>query len=336
MGTMESELKFLNLFGFRIVELQGYNNTRWNILDENDNVVGTIQKKKIHNKNKHKGTHAVFGYVTNIDNGFISCKKLTKINNNEGKGTYDNPYYYEFTVKRGEDTDTINLDLDETPSITIWSKEYGYMSFSLSYDKLFTNFKSKTENFNTEEVIVYEWDNRDKESYGDYKREYTYQLAYCDKSIPLTDSDSKGRTTREISAKYSPHYQRQNQIELQEITWINGKLRTNRKNTYDGTVEEVVERQQMGIEAMSHFRHILNSILPVKQDIMSVMLARSPYVVEQGVGMFFPDVIEELTQNPCLDCSSKGSCDMLEITEQQCLTLKKHKQVTGQPYIKVK
>lgn len=66
MEEIESGLKMLDLFGFHLVELQGFNKTRWNILDENDNIIGTIQKKKIHSKNKNKGLHAVFGYVADI------------------------------------------------------------------------------------------------------------------------------------------------------------------------------------------------------------------------------------------------------------------------------
>lgn len=94
------------------------------------------------------------------------------------------------------------MDLGETPSLTMWGNEYGFMSFSLNQDKLFVNFKSMTENFNVEEVLVYEWDQRDRESYDDYKREYTYQIGYCKKGIELTD----GNRNINIAMKNDYHF----------------------------------------------------------------------------------------------------------------------------------
>jgi hypothetical protein len=37
--------------------------------------------------------------------------------------------------------------------------------------------------------------------------------------------------------------------------------------------------------------------------------------------------IKKAIINPCVTCSTKGSCDMLEIDESSCKTLKKHKEI---------
>lgn len=327
METMEHELKFLGLLGYRMEELKGYNKTRWVILDENDKDVGSIQRKKIIRKHKTKGP-AVFGYVMAIDSDKITYKDTRRLDGKSGN------YGYKFDIKRENNTDHVEMNCGESPSITIWSKEHGYMQFHIGFDSLFANFKSKTENFNTEEVVAFKWQ-KDDEMDTTYAKKYTYQIGYCDKAIELKDSNRKGITVREICTKYNSHHQEHNQLELEERTWINGKLRTNTKNSYDGTVKDAIKINEMGIDAISRFRYLLNSILPFKQEIMSTMLIRTPYVVEPGIELFLPDIIEELKEDPCLDCTTKGTCDMLEITEQNCITLKKHKQLTGKPYIKI-
>lgn len=327
METMEHELKFLNMLGYKTVELQGYNQTRWDILDEKGDKVGTIQRKRLYKEHKTKGP-AVFGYTMEINNDTIAYKNTRRLDSDYGL------FGYSFDIKRESGTNHVEVSCGEFPSITIWSQEHGYMSFNVSYDGLFANFKSQTERFNIEEVVVFKYRKRDERDI-DSEKEYTYQIGYCDRKFNLADSKPLDGTSRIISAKHHPDYQSLNQIEIEEITWKNKKLRANRKNTYVGTVEETIERQQMGIDAVSHFRHLLNSILPFKQEIMSAMLVKTPYVVEQGIELFLPDVIEQLKENPCLDCSTQGTCDMLGITEQNCITLKKHKQLTGKPYIKI-
>ena len=334
MESMEQENKFLNMLGYKKEVVPNSNNTRWNVFDEKNNIVGTIQRKKLRRKNKNKGLLAEFGYITEIDSDIISMRKTRWINDE-----YDN-FSYRFEIKRPtEENDTVEMSCGQFPSITIWSKEHGYMQFHIGHDSLFANFKSKTENFNMEEVVVYKWDSHYEEKHGDYEKEYTYQISYCRPPNTLDDmfGSSKGRTSREITAKYDPHYyhyQNRKPITIEERTWINGKLRTNRTNNYDGTIEEVIEKQQMGIDAVSHFRHLLNSILPFNQEIMGAMLSKTLYVAVPGVEFFLPDLVEELKEDPCLDCSTSGTCDMLEIIEQNCLTLKKHKIITGKPYIR--
>lgn len=203
----------------------------------------------------------------------------------------------------------------------------GYMQFNIGKENLYVNFKSRTENFNIEEVVKYNWDSRRAEKGSDYEREYGYQITYCrlPNTIDYRYGNLKGRTSREITAKYDPnywHFQDQKPLTIKETTWINGKLRTNRTNNYDGTIEEAVKKQQMGIDAISHLRYRLNSILPFKQEIMKMMLSRPIPELKS----FFPDLAEE----PNLSCDSKDGNDELGDAQQKRLLPIKSKPATAE------
>ena len=123
-----------------------------------------------------------------------------------------------------------------------------------------------------------------------YKNEYVYQIRYCDKELELSDDNLKGTTIREISGTFNPYYQdpNPNQLNLKERTWINGKLRTNRNSEVTGTIEEMAQKHQMGIDAFNHFRLLINQILPVEQDVVSIMLS-DEVVKEHRLSLFVPN-----------------------------------------------
>ena len=86
------------------------------------------------------------------------------------------------------------MNIGDYPSLTIWSKKYGFINFNIHYqghEGLFLNFKSKTDNFNIEEVLIYKNINNE---YDDVQ-EYVYQIGYCNKDHELSDENYIGRTT---------------------------------------------------------------------------------------------------------------------------------------------
>lgn len=329
MDAMEHELKFLNMLGYKMGAIPDCDNSRWDIIDENDKKVGTIKKQKM-NKKPDKEGNIVFGYNMKIDSDKITYADIRRVDNNYGT------FCYNFEIKRENSTDHVEMSCGQCPGVTIWSNEYGYMNFRISHDGLFANFKSKTESFNIEEAVNFKINKYDKKE-TNYGKEYAYVIGYCDKAIELTDLNSIGRKTREISAKYKPGFGNRvnNQVEIEERTWKESKLKVSRTNTYVGTVQEMIEKHKMGIDAISHFRYLLNKILPFKEEVMGAMLARTPYITEPGIELFLPDVIEKMKEDPCIGCATKGTCDMLEITEQNCVSLKRYKMLTGKSYIKV-
>lgn len=277
--NLKNEKKLVELLGYNLIGPD--NSNRWSIVDENNIQVGFIQYKKLFNKNSKKGIPVTFGYCGTIDSSDISCKFTRKLKDNCSE-TLDDYFTYEFEVKRENgNTDTVEICMGEYPRINMWSKEYGFTDFYVNYEGLYLNFKSKTENFNTEETIVFK-----------PNKEYTYQISYCKKEFNLDSEKESGITTRIIRGIYEPYFQEPNKLNLIETTWINGKLRTNRKNEVIGTVEEMAMKHQMGVEAFNHFRYLINQILPVKKDIISTVL-NDEIVKEYGLSLFISDLEKE-------------------------------------------
>lgn len=286
--NIEYEMKLIDLLGYNLIGPD--NSNRWLIVDDSNNQVGFIQYKKLFNKNVKKGYPKTFGYHTIIDSSDISYSSTRKINNTGDNSSDDINFSYEFDVKReNKDIDHIEINMNEFPSLTLWSKKYGFINFHIDYEKLCLNFKSETENFNIEEVLIFK---SNGENNDNYNKEYTFQIRYCKKGLELSNNKSKRVTTREISGIYSPHYHQLDQLKVLERTWINGKLRVDRENTVIGTVEEMVVKHQMGIDAFNHFRFLINHILPFKQDVISLMLTDG-IVKERGLSLFIFDLEKE-------------------------------------------
>lgn len=283
VNNIEHEKKLLELLGYNLIGPDKSN--RWLILDENNKQVGFIQYKKLFKKNVKKGTPAIYGYHTEIDSKGICYNATRKINDIQDKNNYGSIFNYELDIKReNNDVDHLEFNVGETPSLTLWSKEYGFMRFQISSDKLFLNFQSKTENFNVQEIIVYQLYNR---QFSNLPNEYTYQLNYCNKDIDLNDDFAKGIKGRLITGKSSPEQQDHNEIKILERSWINNKLRVNRESVVIGNLEEMITKHKMGIDSFKHFRFLINQILPFKQEVVSTMLGEKS---GENLSLFIPEL----------------------------------------------
>ena len=294
---IKSEAKLVSMLGYNLIGPDKSN--RWLVIDENNNQVGFIQYKKLFNKNDKKGYPATFGYCTKIDSSKISYKSTRKINNLKNRYSRDTSFSYELDIKRENgDSDHVEISMDELPHLNVWSKKYGFIDFKVDSEGLFLNFKSKTENFNVEELVIFKSNVENKPG---NKNEYVYQIRYCDKESELSDDDLKGTTIREISGTNSQYYQGPNQLSIKERTWINGRLRTNRESEVTGTVQEMVQKHQMGIDAFNHFRFLINQILPFKQEVISSMI---DYYKKEELALFIPELgaaSEEMVQQSNYD-----------------------------------
>ena len=291
---IESEIKLVSMLGYNLI---GPNNSnRWLIVDENNNQVGFIQYKKLFSGNIKKGYSKTYGYQIEIKSKDINYKATRKIQNGSEKIGSDSRFNYKLDIKRENgDIDYIDINVGNYPRLTLWSKEYGFMDFKIDYEGLYLNYKSKTENFNVEEVLIYKTDG---EKVSNHSKVYSYQLSYSDKCIELNDENLKVIKVREITGTSTPHQQNYNEMKLVENTWINGKLRTNKENIVVGNVEEMVVKHKMGIDAFKHFRFLINQILPFKQEVISAMLEN--YLCKrEELSLFVPElgkVTEKLTR----------------------------------------
>ena len=278
---LEKEKKLLDLFGYSLI---GPNNSnRWLILDENNNIVGFTQYKKFYNGNKQKGLSKIFGYHTFINSSKIKCEFKREANDKNGNAIQDIDYSYSIDIKRDNgETDNVEMNMGELPGLTIWSEEYGFINFAIGYNGLYLNFKSKTDNFNLEEILIYKNFTNSQD-----KKEYTYQLRYCKKGKKLSDMNSKGKTIQEISGDYLPYYHDKNQIRITEKTWVNGVSIEDRRNDVEGTIEEMVLKHQMGIDCFNHFRFLINKIIPTQKDIISSMIDED-MINKTNLSLFMP------------------------------------------------
>ena len=288
--NLEKEKRLIELLGYNIVGPDGSN--RWLILDENQIQIGYIQYQKLHNGNSKKGYAKVFGYHTFIDSSSINCEFSRELNDKDGNILDSTDGNYSFDIKRNnQENDYVEMNIRDYPSLTIWSKEYGFIDFHIDYQGLYLNLKSKTDNYNIEEVLIYK--NVDNE-YHDNK-EYVYQIKYCNKDHELSSENPKGITTREISG--IQYYYDKNQLRISEKTWVGGKLRTNRDSIVEGTVEEMATKHQIGIDCFSHFRFLVNQIIPFNEEIISLIVSDDE-VKQCNLSIFFPDHEKEILETP--------------------------------------
>lgn len=283
--NIEHEMKLISMLGFDLIGPD--NSNRWLILDEEGNQVGFIQYKKLNNANAKKGLVKTYGYQTEIENKDFSYKATRKITNeNEKSGLVsrdDSRFSYEFDIKRENGTiDHVKIGAGDYPELSLWSQDYGNMNFTAGCKGLYLDFKSKTENFNIEEIVVYEI-SREQE-------EYAYQLRYSDKQQELNDVSAFGVTDLQITG-ISTIYQPLGEMELIERTWENGKLIPRSESIVEGTVKEMVVNHEMGIAAFNHFRYLINQILPFKQEVISTILEN--YFYKEKISLFVPEFGKE-------------------------------------------
>ena len=281
---IEKEKKFIELLGYQLI---GPNdNNRWIIADQENNLVGYIQYKKIHNGNKKNGTPKIFGYHSYIDSSTISWELTRYLNDKFLDDLEDDNIYYSFDIKRNnQDFDHVEMNIGDNSTLTVWSKQYGFINFRTDFNGLFLNYKSHTDHYNLEEVLIYQNDDDDE---ARNSKKYVYQIVYCNKDMKLSDFDSNGRTTREICG--IPFCD--NLLAIIEKSWINGNLRTNHISNVKGTIEELALQNEMGMDSFRHFRFLINQIIPFQEDILSVMV-HDDTIKENNLSIFFDDPQKE-------------------------------------------
>lgn len=252
------ELKLLELFEYSITGPD--NSNRWLIFDKNNNNVGFIQFKKISNGNKGKR----FAYVASIDSSdFIF--EYTKEAKADGK--YEDNSIYRFEIKRKNgDIDGIEIDINE-PLIRLWTKEYGYLDYHISNGEFFLNYQSKTENFSIEEFVSYTLPND-----VNADKKFVYQIRNCDKDKKINESNSN-TTIREISGRYNKFEHKENTLELTEGFWIDNINQGSNKQIVEGKISEMIRKQEMGIDSITHFRQFIKEFLPINQSILDQMIS---------------------------------------------------------------
>ncbi len=245
---IESEVRFLNLFGYKVIGPDDSN--RYLVVDQNGMDIGFIQKKKLHHKNTKKNLPAVFGYCTQIKSDKIEYQNVRREDNLNNT--------YEFTLQN-ENKDQVCICLGK--SLTIWSKEYGYMNFTMKESTMSINYDRKTDRAHVEETIYIESSNR--------KKAYEYCISTCDKNKRM--KNAKDRTTYNTSFSHDSN-QAENTISIHELHWKENTITKDQSAVVSGTIEEVIEKHQAGHNAIQYFRATVNKLLPFQNEVLIMLL----------------------------------------------------------------
>lgn len=261
---IEYEKRLIEVLGYNLLESNDAN--VWDITDSDGKKTGFIEYKKIYNKKKN--LPEVYAYCTIINDNKTSYKNIRRTTDKHGN-PITNDFLYEFEIKRkNKNIDQVAVNIGKYPYLELWSNDYGHMCFRLDFKGLYLNYMSKTNNFNVEETLIF---NADEENAYNYPREYVYVISYCDKNIDIKDETVKGIRTREISGVSSIDEQDSNLL-ISEKSWINHKIRIDRKNIVTGSVEDMIIKHKVGIESFNHFRYLINKILPFKEEVIATLL----------------------------------------------------------------
>lgn len=252
--NIEHERKLIKLLGYNLSDANKSN--RFIITDTNNNEIGYIQYKKIFKANKKKNIDAVFGYQTSINSDDIIYHNTRVL-----KKTYQQ-FYYEFDIKKENNSfDHIEINIGENPNLDIRSKSYGFSCFKINDKGLHLSFKSKTEKFNVEEIISFRNSPRFKE--------YVYQIIFCDKDKDI--NESKGTKSYEIIGSSTPFQQKENKLTIKRLTIVDNKIVRVVENEVEGSVLELAMKNDMAIDSFNYFKEFINSEIPFKEDIISIM-----------------------------------------------------------------
>ncbi len=261
---IEKEEKLMQLFGYHAVGPDISN--CWMIVDDQEQQVGYIQYKRVKKAHKKKGTPNIYGYVTQIESDIIHYADQRNL----GDETLD----YKFDLKKENGKiDHVEMNFGMSPFIRIWSQDYGYIAFSLDDKKLYCEFYSKTEHYNTNETIIVKH----------YNKQYSYTLTFCDKDKNILESEGTQTFSIQVTDK-----EIDNLIEVNDMRWIGNQLKYTVTSHVEGTLLEAIQKHQMGLEAFHHFCYIINQAVLLKEDTITELLQDRP-IVEPEYQLFLSD-----------------------------------------------
>ncbi len=264
--NIEREQLLVDLLGYTLEGPDEQN--AWIIYDERKNPVGRIQYKKFNNGNERNGFKKVFGYCTSIDSDKIFFKSNRKDTDNNKK--------YDFDIKRaGKESIHAVMDAGKFPCITLWNYDGNKSIDMFTTDSVFAiNLEDETDSFRIEESVVCKnWANNEE------REEYIYR-------INANKKDKRERPYT-IDKQIGAWTTKGGKITVRERTYKDSQLTDVNLNIFRGTVQELAEKNDMGIDAFNRFRYLLDKMLPFKEDIIPILLSDS-VVKRNRIEMFVP------------------------------------------------
>lgn len=262
MGTIDHEYRLIKLLGYGLIP---DSENRCNIVDEEGKVVGYLDRRPFIKDNEQ-----VWGYYIKInsDRVFFAEKRA--------EDDYSHEDSYDFIVKGPDGDYVVTMKLGKEPTIS-FTYNGNLIYLQVSEAGLYSSFDSKTENFNIHNTVMFS-------NLKDFLQEYIYHITYSKRN-------NEGKTTtREFSIRKEPNKKK---IDVSDRAWFDERPTFATDYKVDGEFMEASELNDLGIEAMSHLRFVLNEALPFKIEAMKVLLSDTPYYDESGIEIFYPDLLED-------------------------------------------
>lgn len=240
---IESEVRFLNLFGYRVIGPD--DNSRYMVVDEKGVDIGFIQKKKINDEKNNSS--AQFGYYTQIKSDRIQCQNIRRQDDS-------NDTSYQFIL---QNNDQVSICLGQNPYLTIHSKKYGHIHFSMSKNKIVMNCDRKTACAHLEETIFIQSSEK--------KKVYEFCISSCSKNKKM--ANAKNRITYHVGFLHDSSYD-ENHISVHELHWKGNTITKDQTAIVNGTIEEVIQKSQTGHQVFQYFSNTIHQLLPFRWNIL--------------------------------------------------------------------
>lgn len=274
MDNIDIEQKFLELLDYKVSRVP--NSNRYLIFDKFNKYVGFIQRKKIYKKNKKKGLDEIFGYQTYIDSDDIIYNSTRRIDS-------DNDYNYLFTVKGQQGNFSVNINIGKNPSLDIFGSKYEHFIFSIENQKFYFTFNSSSGKFYFNETVIVELASSD-----DLNSNYSYTLNFSKKEDALINW--KNFNTMMLEANEIPkiYLWDDRNLEIKQSLFEDNKCISDDEVSTSGSIEEVIEKHNIAILSFSHFRYLVNKILPFKDEVITSIIEQRG-LDEKEFKLFIPD-----------------------------------------------
>ena len=241
MDQIKYEKILTDLLGLSIVEKE--NNDYFEILDEDNNLVGYIKKIRVFNKDK--ATPIAFKFQTETVN-FIN----SRLNDTNDNKTDIFIYNIDIIEKNQAISKVIKVKLGKKPSLLIIDQNDDTMRFQVEYDKLYFNCQKQLMNKKYENVVV------EIKNYNDGV-EYNYSSTITDQRKQLQNQGDK--KSYRLFIKQNPIFRYE--LTVKEQKKESGKIIKSIDFNEKGLDEKQIINRDV-IETFDSFKFLIEDFLP--------------------------------------------------------------------------
>lgn len=245
MDQIKYEKILTDLLGLSIVEKE--NNDYFEILDEDNNLVGYIKKIRVFNKDK--ATPIAFKFHTEIKTETVNFIN-SRLNDTNDNKTDIFIYNIDIIEKNQAISKVIKVKLGKKPSLLIIDQNDDTMRFQVEYDKLYFNCQKQLMNKKYENVVV------EIKNYNDGV-EYNYSSTITDQRKQLQNQGDK--KSYRLFIKQNPIFRYE--LTVKEQKKESGKIIKSIDFNEKGLDEKQIINRDV-IETFDSFKFLIEDFLP--------------------------------------------------------------------------